>query len=115
MDLLQFPNRYLRIDLCRAYVRLAKHRLDVRDFCAVLTHQRCHRICCSTLPASPDALAGALALSRIVSLRSSDMLVPHKFEGSRISLPLELLDTMTNWRKRMENFLTIFVGAVEAP
>ena len=31
------------------------------------------RLCCSTLPASPDALAGAFALSRIVSCKLSDI------------------------------------------
>ena len=30
-------------------------------------------LCCSTLPASPDALAGAFALSRIVSCKLSDI------------------------------------------
>ena len=56
------------------------------------------------LPESFEALAGDLALSRMLSSKSSAMFVPHKFEGSRISLPLELLDAMANWRNSEKSF-----------
>ena len=44
MDLLQLANRYLRIDLRCSQVRVAKHLLDVSNVCAVLEHERCHRL-----------------------------------------------------------------------
>ena len=44
MNLLQLSNRDLRIDLGCSQVRVAEHRLDVPNVCAVLEHQCCHRV-----------------------------------------------------------------------
>ena len=44
MDLLQLANADLRVDLRGSQVRMAKHGLDVSNVCAVLEHQRCHRV-----------------------------------------------------------------------